>query len=364
MQHDEEYMALALRLAQSASGRTSPNPLVGAVIVKSGRLLSCGWHHQAGKPHAEVEALRQAGKEARGGELFVTLEPCSHYGKTPPCADVIIEAGIRRVVVAMVDPNPLVAGKGIEKLRRAGIEVMVGVLEAEARRLNEIFCKWITTKRPFVVGKVAMSLDGKLATASGESKWITGDKARLCGHRLRDNCDAILVGIGTALADNPLLTARVPDGKNPLRIVLDSHARLPLDSRLVQDKTAKTLVAVTAEAPFSKVEALEKEGVSVWQSKGKEIDIEALLNFLGEREICSVLVEGGSRVLGSFLTASLLDKLYLFLAPRLIGGDKALSAFGGSGIAHLASTPFLVDKTVQVLADGDILISGYLKGKE
>ena len=244
---DESYMREALRIAEYARGRTAPNPLVGAVIVRDGTIIASGWHRAAGQPHAEIHALRMAGELARGAALYVTLEPCAHHGRTGPCAEAVIAAGIARVVVALCDPNPLVAGRGLALLKEAGIETATGVCEAEARRQNEVFLKWITQKRPFITLKTALTLDGKIASHTGASQWITGAEARTRVHMYRDVNDAILVGIGTVLADDPSLTTRLPDrtGHNPLRVVLDSEARTPMDAKLVTDGAAPTLIAVS-----------------------------------------------------------------------------------------------------------------------
>ena len=307
---DEDYMREALRIARYAEGRTSPNPLVGAVIVRDGRIIAEGWHRKAGTPHAEIHALRMAGDLARGATLYVTLEPCSHYGRTGPCAKAVAEAGIARVVVAMQDPNPKVAGRGMEMLRAAGVEVCCGVLAAEAARLNEVFLHWITTGLPFVALKTAMTLDGKIATHTGDSQWITGEASRLRVHELRDRYDAILVGIGTVLHDDPSLTTRLPDrqGKHPLRIVLDSMARTPRTAKLLTDGAAPTLIAVTARAPQERVAALRQAGAEVLVcGEGPRVDARALLKARGEREMSSVFVEGGGRVNASLLAAGVVD---------------------------------------------------------
>lgn len=360
---DEEFMREALQLARNAEGRTSPNPMVGAVIVRGGRIVAAGWHRKAGTPHAEVHALRMAGELARGATLYVTLEPCAHYGRTGPCARAVAEAGIRRVVIAMQDPNPLVAGKGIRILREAGVEVVCGVLEEEARKLNEVFLKWIPQKMPFVVLKTAMSLDGKIATRTGASKWITGEAARLRVHAYRDRYDAILAGIGTVLADDPSLTARLPDGtgQNPVRIIVDSCARTPLESRVVTDKAARTIIAVTEAAPPARVEALRKAGAEVMTAgAGPEVDLKLLCQELGQQEICSIFVEGGGSIGFSFLQAGLVDKVHAFIAPKLIGGRTALTPVEGEGFAELKDAVELRDMEVERLG-GDILVTAYTK---
>ncbi|MGQ9512066.1 bifunctional diaminohydroxyphosphoribosylaminopyrimidine deaminase/5-amino-6-(5-phosphoribosylamino)uracil reductase RibD [Thermodesulfitimonas sp.] len=336
---DEDYLRRTFELAARARGRTSPNPLVGAVVVRDGQVVGEGFHRQAGLPHAEIEALRVAGEAARGATLYVNLEPCCHTGRTGPCTEAIIAAGIKRVVAAMADPNPLVAGKGFARLREAGIEVATGLLEKEARALNEAFIKYITTRRPFVILKTAMSLDGKIATVTGESKWITGPAARRYVHELRDSCDAILVGIGTVLQDDPSLTTRLPKGgRDPVRVILDSRARTPLTARvLTQESEAPTLIAVTEMAPGDRVVALREAGAEVLVcGPGPAVDLGLLLSVLGEREITSLLVEGGSTVNASFLLQGLVDKLIWFIAPLIIGGHGAIGPVGGRGIEHLS----------------------------
>ena len=362
---DEEFMQEALRLARNAAGRTSPNPLVGAVIVREGRIAGAGWHRKAGTPHAEIHALNMAGNLAKGATLYVTLEPCSHYGRTGPCAEAVVKAGIKRVVIGMGDPNPKVAGKGIAILERAGIEVRCGVLEDEARALNEVFLKWIATQKPFVVLKTAMSLDGKIATHTGKSQWITGEAARRRVHEYRDTYDGIMVGIGTVLADNPSLTARLPDGqgKNPVRIVVDSKARTPLDANLVTDGAALTIIAVTAKAPQERVQALKDKGVAIMVAgDGEQVDMDLLMQKLGEMEICSVFVEGGGQVNFSLLKAGLVDKVHAFIAPKLIGGREALTPVEGAGFAELTEAVELERTTVETIGQ-DILLTGYVKGR-
>ncbi|MCL6480003.1 MAG: bifunctional diaminohydroxyphosphoribosylaminopyrimidine deaminase/5-amino-6-(5-phosphoribosylamino)uracil reductase RibD, partial [Peptococcaceae bacterium] len=315
---DRYYMQMALDLARQALGRTSPNPMVGAVLVKDGRVIGQGYHTRPGTPHAEIHALREAGERAAGATLYVTLEPCCHQGRTGPCTEAILAAGVKRVVAAMTDPNPLVSGRGLERLRRAGIEVTVGVMEEEARRLNEVFIKYITTRRPFVVLKTAMSLDGKIATRSGESQWITGPQARLAVHRLRDRYDAVLVGINTVLKDNPSLTTRIPqeDGRDPVRVIVDSLARTPPEARVItQQSSAPTIIAVTEKAPAQNLRRLERAGaqIVVVPGNGPRVDLAGLMAELGRREITSVLVEGGGEIHASFLEARLVDKVIWFI---------------------------------------------------
>ncbi|GMA99635.1 bifunctional diaminohydroxyphosphoribosylaminopyrimidine deaminase/5-amino-6-(5-phosphoribosylamino)uracil reductase RibD [Pelosinus sp. IPA-1] len=363
---DEEYMRQALFLAQYATGRTSPNPMVGAVIVREGRVVGQGWHKQAGTPHAEINALQQAGELAEGATIYVTLEPCSHHGRTGPCADALILAGITRVIVAMADPNPLVAGQGINKLRKAGIEVVEGVLSREAAKLNEVFIKWISTKLPFVHLKSAMSLDGKIASYTGQSQWITGPAARNRVHTLRDTCDAILVGIGTVLADNPSLTTRLSyQGKNPNRVIVDSMARTPLTANVVTDGLAKTIIAVTDKAPEERVNALRACGVEVLvvESKQDGVNLPLLFKELGKRQITSLLIEGGASINASVLEDNLVDKVHWFIAPKIIGGNSAPGPIAGQGIADVNKAILLEDIETESVGE-DILISAYMRNRE
>lgn len=355
-------MREAITLAAHGHGRTSPNPMVGAVLVRDGRVVGAGWHRKAGTEHAEIHALRMAGELARGATLYVTLEPCSHTGRTGPCARAVIEAGVKRVVAAMEDPNPLVSGQGFRMLREAGVEVSCGLMEREARRLNEAFLTWVTEKRPFITLKMAMTLDGKTATAGGESQWITGEEARLRGHVLRDENDAILVGIGTVLADRPSLTTRLPDGngKNPLRVILDSHARTPIDLPMLHDGEAPVLIAATEAAPKENLERLRETGAEVLLSgAGPIVDLSLLLRTLGERKICSLLVEGGSTVHFSFLKAGLADKVCAFIAPMMVGGKNATPAVGGEGFSRLADAARLTDIKTEMVGK-DLCVSGYI----
>jgi diaminohydroxyphosphoribosylaminopyrimidine deaminase/5-amino-6-(5-phosphoribosylamino)uracil reductase len=359
-------MQQALAISRYAFGRTSPNPMVGAVIVREGRIVAQGWHRQAGTPHAEIHALQQAGELASGATMYVTLEPCSHYGRTGPCAEAVIRAGIKRVVVAMTDPNPLVSGKGINRLRQAGLEVVQGVMAKEAAKLNEVFIKWIATEMPFVALKTAMSLDGKIAAYTGHSQWVTGEKARECVHRLRDEYDAILTGTGTLLSDNPRLTVRLPGGgKNPLRIVVDSTGRIPLTSNVISDGQAPTLIAVTSRAPQEKLSALRAAGVEVLvlDSKEERVDLRQLLAALAKRKISSVLVEGGATLNAALLTEGLVDKLYWFIAPKIVGGVAALGPVGGRGIEEMSQALLLEDICVEPVGD-DFLFSAYVKNRE
>lgn len=363
MESDNHYMQTALALAAKALGRTSPNPLVGAVIVKDGRIIGRGYHQKAGTPHAEIHALREAGSAAAGATLYVTLEPCVHYGRTPPCTDAIIKAGIKQVIIATRDFNPLVTGRGIETLKQAGIAITVGVLEQEAHRLNEVFNKYITTGRPFSVLKCAMSLDGKIATHTGDSQWITGLAARQFGHQLRNRYDAIMVGVGTVLADDPLLTTRLPDGsgRNPVRIILDSLARIPLESKVITNCSAPTIVAVTTQAPAEKIAALQAAGVSVVVNRAKNdrVDLGSLMEKLGQRQITSVLIEGGASVAAAAVEENLVDKVHFFVAPIIIGGHSAPGPVGGQGIAQLPEAVRLQAMSTEWLGT-DLHIEAYV----
>lgn len=339
MKTDEEYMQLALELAASAKGKTNPNPVVGAVIVKNSVIVGSGLHRKAGEPHAEVHAFNMAGGHAKGATLYVTLEPCSHFGKTPPCANLVKESGVSRVVVAAEDPNPEVAGRGIRLLREAGIDVKVGVLEAEAKKLNERFIHNMMTNRPFVISKFAMTLDGKLAAHTGHSQWISGEKSRGEVHLLRNETDAILVGIGTVLADDPSLTTRLPNGggKNPIRIILDSRLRLPLTAKVCDTKEARTIVITTEGADKTKVTALKDKGVECLSVSRTEsgVNLEEMLIELYRLGITDILVEGGGEVNASLLRAGLINKYIVFIAPKLLGGRDSLSPFTGTNVNRM-----------------------------
>ena len=329
---DHDYMKLALTLARSAKGQTSPNPNVGAVVVKNGEIIGMGAHLKAGGPHAEVHAIRAAGERVKGADIYVTLEPCSHYGKTPPCADLIIDSGIKRVVIASVDPNPLVAGKGIEKLKASGIQVDVGICEKEALELNEPFFHFIQTNTPYVTLKAAASFDGKTAAKTGDSKWITSPESRLQVHQLRNEHDAILTGVNTVIHDNPLLTARLPQGgKNPIRVILDSHLKIPMDANVIQDKSAKTIIFTRSDADVKKAEEIANCGAEIIFLE-ERISIDKVLKELGKKNIMTLLVEGGSEIHSSFIENDAFNQMILYLAPVIIGGKSAPSVVGGNGI--------------------------------
>lgn len=357
---DEEYMQRALALAIKAEGDTSPNPMVGCVIVDDdGNIVGEGYHHKAGQPHAEVNALAEAKNLAQGATAYVTLEPCAHYGRTGPCCVALARAGIKKVVVACTDPNPKVAGQGIAYLRLHDIEVVTGVCEKEALRLNEKFFTWITKERPFITLKYAMTLDGKIATANGDSKWITGEAARTFAHRLRKQHDAVLVGIGTVLADDPELTTRMVQGKNPVRVVLDSKLRISLMATVL-NPAAETIIFTSMEADEDKVNALNAlpnvEVVCLSTVSGK-LPIAKVVAALAERGLTSLLVEGGSEVHGAFYDAGLADRVYAFIAPKIIGGKNALTPVGGNGSEFVAEGWLLEEVEVQKLGT-DIMFTG------
>lgn len=356
-------MKRALDLAAMALGRTSPNPVVGAVVVKDGEIVGEGYHQRAGTPHAEVHALRQAGAEARGATIYVTLEPCSHHGRTPPCANALIEAGIRRAVVATVDPNPLVAGRGLAILEEAGIETTVGVLQEQAIRLNQFFFKYIKTRRPYVTIKSAMTLDGKIATASGDSRWVSGEESRRVVHQMRNTYDAIMVGIGTVLKDDPLLNTRLDsvDSRDPVRVIVDSKLDLPLESQIVRTSPGQnTLVFCSSHAEAARIEQLEQAGIEViaLPTENELLPLEQLLDELGRRELCSLLVEGGAEINANLIENGLADKIYLFIAPKIVGGRAAPSPVGGIG-AGLMRDAIPVMSLETTVSGQDLLLTGY-----
>ena len=359
--NDGQWMHRALELAERGRGHVEPNPLVGAVVVRDGQLVGEGWHQRYGEAHAEIHALAAAGEAARGATLYVTLEPCCHHGKTPPCTEAVLRAGIRRVVAAMPDPFPAVAGKGAEQLRQAGVTVEFGVGEAEARRLNAPYLKLLATGRPWVHAKWAMTLDGKIATRGGDSRWISNEASRRRVHELRGRMDAILAGIGTVLADNPQLTARPPGPRTPTRVVLDSQGRIHDDAIVVQTaRVTPTILAATERMPQAKRAALQAHGCEmlILPDHHGRVSVDALLMELGRRRFTNVLVEGGSGVFGAFLDAAAIDELHVFIAPRLIGGAMATSAVGGNGVQHMAEALRLAEWMHEVL-DGDLYVHGW-----
>lgn len=396
--NDELYMKRAISLAKMATGHTSPNPLVGAVVVKNNTIVGEGYHHKAGEAHAEVHALDAAGDNARGATLYVTLEPCAHYGKTPPCAKRVVESGIARVVIGSTDPNPLVAGKGIQILTEAGIEVTTDVCVDECIQLNEHFFTFIQTHKPFVTIKSAMSLDGKIATFTGQSQWITNESSRKDGHILRASHDAMLVGIGTILADNPLLNCRLTRDElyeaiinrhdvsidntlevhQPDIIILDSQGRTPTDAKVFTIPNRKVIIYVAKGCPEQRRIALSNVGAiveeiptkSVRQGRTtdvaidiKKIDIQACLEHLGEQEYTSVLVEGGSTIISSFVESLAFDKIITYIGNLVIGGANSTAAVGGTGFATLHEAPTLEFASSRIL-DNNIRIESYRLGRE
>jgi diaminohydroxyphosphoribosylaminopyrimidine deaminase/5-amino-6-(5-phosphoribosylamino)uracil reductase len=361
---DEKYIRMALQLAEKARGRTSPNPMVGALVVKGGRIVSRGYHRKAGEPHAEAIALKKAGIKARGATLYVTLEPCSHTNKrTPPCTPLVLQSNVKRVVISMIDPNPRVSGGGIRALRKAGIDVVTGVLEADAKKLNEAYVKYINTGMPFVTLKIAQTLDGKIATASGESKWITGELARAEGHRLRNSNDAILVGINTVLNDNPSLTTRIPGGRDPLRVIVDSRLRIPLNAKVItQRSSAKTCIATLDTMPKGKLVKLLDAGAEILLARGRErrVDLKDLMKMLGSFGITSVLIEGGAEVNASALKSGIVDKVVMFIAPKLMAGTDSLCSIGGKSPVRLNRAVMLHEVTSRFVGS-DFMIEGYIR---
>ena len=346
-------MAVALREAERGRGRTRPNPIVGAVVARRGKIVGVGYHHKAGEAHGEINALQAAGEKARGADLYVTLEPCDHFGRTPPCTRAVIAAGIRRIFIGSRDPNPKGSGRGLARLRQAGLEVHVGVLGAECDAANEGWFKFITTRTPWVVLKAAMTLDGRIATATGDSKWITSEAARGLVHRWRDQLDAVLVGVGTAKADDPNLTARVEGGRDPLRVVVDSKLRLPTSAKVLPG----AIVACAEDAPKSRATALEAAGAQIVRCRktaDNRVDLADLLAKLGARDVVSVLVEGGAALHGSFLQAGLWDELRLFVAPKILG-DGALAWAGLPAPAEMAAALSL-DNLTSEPAGPDLLL--------
>ncbi|MCB2296921.1 bifunctional diaminohydroxyphosphoribosylaminopyrimidine deaminase/5-amino-6-(5-phosphoribosylamino)uracil reductase RibD [Clostridium tagluense] len=361
---DNYYMNRALELSKRAVGFVNPNPLVGAVIVKDNKIIGEGYHEYFGGAHAEVNAFKNSKEDVEGATMYVTLEPCSHYGKTPPCADAIVKNKISKVVIGMIDPNPLVAGKGIEILRSSGIEVTTGIMEKEIMKTNEIFIKYISSKQPFCIMKAAMTLDGKIATSSGDSKWISNEKSRAYVHELRQRVSGIMVGIGTILIDDPKLTTR-RDGLlslNPTRIVIDSKARIPLEAKVLQcDEKTKTIIVTTEFANKGKIEAIKQKGaeVIVTPSKNNLVDLKYLMIVLGEMGIDSILLEGGSTLNYSAIEEGIVDKVITFISPKIFGGTCGKTPVGGKGVEHVKDSIVLCDAEVTRF-DEDIMIEAYV----
>ena len=362
---DRHFMNMALDLAAKGQGFTSPNPMVGAVVVKDDQVVGRGYHKIAGGPHAEVNALEAAGEFAKGATLYVTLEPCNHTGRTPPCTRKILELGVARVVAAMKDPNPKVAGNGAEFLKQNGVQVTTGVCEAQAQQLNEAFVKYVRTGRPFVMAKCAATLDGRIATRTGDSRWVTGESARRYVHQLRHRTDAIMVGINTIRNDDPSLTTRLPglQGSDPARVILDTHLTISPDARVLQQASAApTILVAGLPVAGNKKRAFEKAGARVLEValKNDLIDMNVLMEQLGAMELTSLLIEGGSRVLASAFNRAVVDKVFFFYAPKILGGDDGVPICSGPGAELMGECIGIRDIAVHRLGD-DVLIEGYVK---
>lgn len=359
MTNDEFYMDLALNNAIAMKGQTDPNPLVGSVIVNNNRVVGIGAHLKVGEPHAEIHAIRMAGDQARGGTIYVTLEPCSHYGRTAPCAVAIVEAGIRKVVIATLDPNPVVSGNGVKILKDAGIEVVVGVGMEKSQRMNEVFNKFIVQKKPFVTLKSGITLDGKIATYTSDSKWITSAEAREDVHHLRNQNLAILVGVNTVIKDDPELTARIPNGRNPIRVIMDSTLKLPLESKVVTDKKAETWIFTSDTYDREKKQTLESMGITIFHTSGKkQVDPNEVVSILGEKLVSSLLIEGGGGINASFFENHLIDKVVLYMAPKLIGGSLSPSFLEGTGVDKMKDAVELSDASITKIGK-DFKFVGY-----
>ena len=362
MEQDRQYMKMALELAQKGMGFTAPNPMVGAVIVKNGRIIGQGYHRKYGELHAEREALAVCTEEPKGASIYVTLEPCCHYGKQPPCVNAILEAGIRRVIIGSSDPNPLVAGKGIRILKDHGIEVTENILKEECDKLNEAFFYYIQNKKPYVVMKYAMTMDGKIAAYTGESKWVTGEAARIHVQEQRLKYTGIMVGVGTVLADDPMLTCRLENSRNPVRIICDSHLRTPLTSKIV--RTAETIPTILASSSKDqqKIKNYEELGCQVLYvpEKNGHIDLNRLMELLGAAKIDSILLEGGGSLNWSALESGIVQKVQTYIAPKLFGGEEAKTPVEGKGFPDPASAVLLKNSEIIRLGD-DFLIESEMK---
>lgn len=364
LESDEKFMKLALSLAEKGRGYVNPNPLVGAVIVKDGKVIGEGYHTAFGKPHAEIEAINSATEDIKGATMYVTLEPCCHQGKTPPCTEAIIKNQLARVVVATTDPNPLVSGSGIEKLKQSNIEITVGVLEERAKIQNEVFIHYMTTNLPFTILKYAMSLDGKIACHTGDSKWITSEKSRTDVHRLRSSVSAVVTGIGTILSDDASLNVRLVDskGREPHRIVVDSAARISLDAKILNlDSKSDTYIAVTEAASDEKLRKLEDYGAKIIMTKSKDgkVDLEELWKELGFLGMDSILIEAGEQLSAALLEAKLVNKIRAYIAPKIIGGTNAKSPIGGYGASSMSEVINLKSMNVTHI-ENDFVVEGYL----
>lgn len=359
MTSHEFYMDLALQNARAMKGQTDPNPLVGSVIVNDNRVVGIGTHLKAGEPHAEIHALRMAGEKAKGGTIYVTLEPCSHHGRTGPCAVAIVEAGIKKVVIAALDPNPVVSGNGVKILQEAGIEVVIGIREKESQKMNEVFNKFIVEKKPFVTLKSGITLDGKIATHTSDSKWITSEEAREDVHHLRSQTMAILVGVNTVIKDDPELTARIPNGRNPIRVIMDSTLKIPLDAKVVNDQKAETWIFTSQHYDEDKKNTLETMGIDVFHTTGSDhVNPNDVVTILGEKLVSSLLIEGGGGINAAFFEQQLIDKVVLYMAPKLIGGSMSPSFMGGSGIDKMKDAVELSDAVITPIGK-DFKFVGY-----
>lgn len=359
MTNDEFYMDLALTNALAMKGQTDPNPLVGSVIVNHNRVVGVGAHLKAGEPHAEIHALRMAGDQAKGGTIYVTLEPCSHYGRTGPCAVAIVEAGIKKVVIATLDPNPVVSGNGVKILKDAGIEVVVGIGMEKSQQMNEVFNKFIVQKKPFVTLKAGITLDGKIATHSSDSKWITSPEAREDVHQLRNQNMAILVGVNTVIKDDPELTARIPNGRNPIRVIMDSTLKIPIESKVITDKKTETWIFTSKSYDNEKKKTLESMGIYLFHtSRETQVDPNEVLSILGEKLVSSLLIEGGGGVNASFFENQLIDKVVLYMAPKLIGGSMSPSFLEGNGVDKMKDAVDLSDVSITQIGK-DFKFVGY-----
>lgn len=361
MKTDQEYMKLALDLAATALGKTNPNPVVGAILVKDGVIVGTGLHRKAGEPHAEVHAFNMAGEHAKDATLYVTLEPCSHFGRTPPCAEMVRNSGVKRVVIATEDPNDKVAGSGIALIKEAGIDVTVGVLQEEARKLNERFIHNMVAHKPFVLSKVAMTLDGKIATATGHSQWVTSEESRKDVHYLRNEVDAIMVGVGTVLADDPRLTTRLEGpSKNPIRIVLDTNLRTPISAKILDTNEAPTWIVTTLKEDDEIAIKLVEKGVQLITVPLKDdfLDLEVMLEILYEKGITDILLEGGSMVNASFMRAGLIQKYIAYLAPKIAGGANSYTPFRGEDIDTIDEAVSLHFEKVEKIGE-DLKITAY-----
>lgn len=366
MNTSELYMHRAIEVAKSGWGRTNPNPLVGAVIVKNDKVIAEGYHRAIGRPHAEIEAIDHSAEDVRGSTLYVNLEPCSRYGRTPPCVKAIIDSGIKKVVVAMEDPNPQVSGEGIRILREAGIDVVTGILETEAKKLNEIFIKYITLKKPYVIMKMAMTLDGKIATVSGDAKWISGESSRKYVHIIRERVAAIMVGVNTIINDDPLLTARTESGKEKklVKIIIDGKGKISPDCKVIRTASSECVILATTSAIRQpKEDLLLEKGVQILKLDGQDghVDLNMLMDHLYQREIDSILLEGGGQLNAVALKLRLVDKVMTFIAPKIIGGKDAKTPVEGEGIPWMKEAIELRHISIQRF-DDDTLIEGYLKG--